>query len=133
MDLYIVRHALAYEHDPMRWPDDRDRPLMAKGVRRFRRLVRLLRATTPAADVVLSSPLVRAWQTAEVLEDAGAWPAPQACAALEPGTPPDTALAALEPYLARDRVAVVGHEPDLHVLVGYLLTGSDNSDAVEMK
>src|SRR5207237_921284 len=113
------------------WPDDRDRPLMAKGVRRFRRLARLLQGSAAAPDVVLSSPLARAWQTALILEGDAGWPGPEVCAALEPGTPPEAALAALEPHVQRNTAALVGHEPDLHVLVGYLLTGSDSSDAVE--
>src|SRR5215471_19083588 len=88
MYLYLVRHAIAFEPDPAQWPDDRDRPLTPEGEKRFRQAALGLRELVPSVDAVLSSPLVRAWQTAAILARKAGWPEPQRFDALEPGTPP---------------------------------------------
>ena len=133
MHLYVVRHAAAFARDPERWPDDRDRPLTGRGVRHFRRLARLLRTLAPEVDLVLRSPLGRAWQPAQVLEGDAGWPGPEVCPELEPDTAPAVVVAALASHAETDAVALVGHEPDLHLLIGYLLAGGDSLDAIEMK
>ena len=117
IELYLVRHAVAAERGP-EYPDDARRPLTPDGVRRFRESVRGLRTLGVTLDLVLTSPLVRARETADILR-AGLRPAPRLIVsdALAPGTRPADAIAAV---LARAgsgrgaaRVAVVGHEPDL--------------------
>jgi len=133
MDLYLVRHARAGQADPERWPDDRERPLTADGARRFRPVARALRDLGVAPDVVLASPLTRAWQTAELLARWADWPAPTACAALEPDQPPAAALEALQPYAQARSLALVGHEPHLHLLLSRLLSGADDLVQVELK
>ena len=125
MDLYLVRHAIAEERDAERWPDDAARPLTSRGRSRFRRAAHGLAEAVPAPGVLLSSPYERSWATAELLEREAAWPAPRALPALAPGTAPHELL---ETVLAEAGdaavVALVGHEPDLHRLASYLLTGS---------
>jgi hypothetical protein len=76
----------------------------------------------PEVGLVLSSPFVRAWQIAELLEQAG-WPAPVCCEELETDYPPHKVLNVLERYGDLSSVAIVGHRPGLHELVSYLLTG----------
>jgi phosphohistidine phosphatase len=133
MDVLIVRHAIAEERDARRWPDDRGRPLTTDGVRRFRKVARHLGRAVPEVDGVWSSPLARAWQTAEILEEAAGWPPPQKLTALEPGVEPSSALDFLRKERKRARVVLVGHEPGLHELVSFLLSGSSDRVAVEMK
>src|SRR5437763_11510845 len=99
MDLYLVRHAIAGDADPAQWPDDRDRPLTPKGVRRFEEAARGLGKLVSEVDVMLSSRFVRAWQTAEILTEEAGWPPAVACEALEGHAPPDVLLA-LQPYLS---------------------------------
>lgn len=111
MDLYLVRHAIAGERDPVRWPNDGERPLTKKGIRRFTRAAKGLVSLVPEVDVVLSSPYRRAWQTAEILEDAG-WPAPRRLDELAQGEP-GVLLRALQPYREFDKIVLVGHEPYL--------------------
>ena len=67
MLLYIVRHAPAGQHGDPRYPNDGLRPLTRKGERRFDRLAKHLVAKGMAPNLVVSSPLVRCRQTAEVL------------------------------------------------------------------
>ncbi len=120
MDLYIIRHAVAHKPAKDRWPDDAKRPLTQRGEERFRRAARGILRLVPEVEAVLSSPFVRAWRTAEILEQAG-WPAPALLEELEPDYPPHKVLNAL--YDGLGSMALVGHRPQLHELVSYLLTG----------
>ena len=133
MLLYLVRHAIAFEHDPEAWPDDRDRPLTPEGRRRFRRAARGLRALEALPDAVLSSRYVRAWQTAEILVDDAHWPAPRPCPALESAASPADALSAIDPYAAGGALALVGHEPHIRQLESLLICGEDNRAALEVR
>jgi phosphohistidine phosphatase len=133
MDLYLVRHAVAFDYDPAQWPDDSQRPLTPDGQKRFKRSARGLKALVSSVDLVLSSPWVRAWQTAEILESEAGWPKPLACEALESGRAPAEVLQALQPYTSYGAIALVGHEPSLHELASYLLTADTNHAQIEMK
>ncbi|HTD76227.1 MAG TPA: phosphohistidine phosphatase SixA, partial [Chloroflexota bacterium] len=133
MNLYLVRHAIAFQPDPASWPDDRDRPLTPQGEKKFRRAVRGLEALVPGVDVVLSSPLVRAWRTAEILRKTAGWPEPSRFDPLEPGTAPADVVDALQPHASAESVALVGHEPSLHELLSYLLSGDPGNVKVTMK
>ena len=69
MELLLVRHAIAEPRDDERWPDDRDRPLNELGEERMRRAAKGLARIVPEVTIVFSSPLVRAWRTAEILHE----------------------------------------------------------------
>ena len=88
MELLLVRHAVAEARDPRRWPDDRDRPLTQQGEARMRRAARGLGRVVPDVDLLFSSPLARAWQTAEILHDEIGWPEPAPLSQLEPDRSP---------------------------------------------
>ncbi len=132
MDLYLVRHAIAEPHDSARWPDDAARPLTAEGAERFRIVARGLRRLGVEVEVVLSSTFARAWRTAELLAEDATWPAPEEFRALEPPTPANECLQAMQ---AREEstLALVGHEPQLSWLASLLLAGSDRSLQLELK
>ena len=68
-ELYLIRHGLAEERGPA-WPDDTKRPLTEQGFSRLRRTGRALVRLGLTPDVVLTSPLVRARQTAEIVAGA---------------------------------------------------------------
>jgi phosphohistidine phosphatase len=132
VDVYLVRHAIAAARDPVRWPDDSQRPLTQKGEARFREAARGLRRIVDGPEIVLSSPYPRAWRTAELLEEEAGWRSPVGCPELEAERP---ATAALEP-LARSTatsVALVGHEPYLSALASLLLTGDEAALRLEVK
>jgi phosphohistidine phosphatase len=128
----VVRHAVAHKRDRNRWPDDAGRPLTPEAEERFRRVAGGILRLVPEVGVVLSSPFVRAWRTAEILEQAG-WPAPVSCEELEPDYPPHKVLGALARYDGLESAAVVGHRPGLHELVSYLLTGDVEGAHVQIK
>src|ERR1700676_1190153 len=85
MDLLIVRHAIAFERDRHRWRDDGARPLSPAGIRRARKAAAGLKEFTKAPDRVLTSPLVRARQTAQILTDIAGWPQAEEAPELSPG------------------------------------------------
>ena len=67
MEVFLVRHAIAHERNRRRWPDDSLRPLTAAGAQKFRKAARGLGACLPSAAVLLTSPYVRARETAAIL------------------------------------------------------------------
>src|SRR5262245_6017181 len=67
MHLLLIRHAHAGDRDPKQWPDDRDRPLTDKGRKTQRKVSRALAKLDLIPARVLTSPWLRAAQTAEVL------------------------------------------------------------------
>lgn len=68
MKLYILRHGEAADHGDPRYKNDADRPLTAKGIQRTKALAHALRQLDITFDVIFSSPLVRARETAEIVE-----------------------------------------------------------------
>lgn len=122
IELYLVRHAIAAERGP-RYPDDRLRPLTPAGTKKFALSVPGLLKMDVVVDFVLTSPLVRARETAQVLA-AGLKPKPAIAEieALSPGGRPQAVIEAIKTHVKRHRrLAVVGHEPDLGELAARLL------------
>ena len=132
MDVYLVRHAIAETRDSTQWPDDSERPLAPEGAARFRKAARGLRRIAPHVDVVLASPYVRAWQTAEILERETGWPAPERAPELEGMRGPSDAVELLRRH-ASNSIALVGHEPCLSWLVSLLVAGDERAVAFEVK
>jgi len=69
IDLYIVRHGLAGEHGS--YADDEKRPLTEEGHRKTTQVAKRLKALDLQFDTILTSPLVRARQTADILMEVG--------------------------------------------------------------
>ena len=127
IELYLVRHAIAAERGP-KYPDDRLRPLTPAGSKRFARSVPGLLAMDVTIDFVLTSPLVRARDTAMLLA-AGLKPKPAVSEveALAPGGRPQALTEAIRTHAKKyRRLALVGHEPDLGELAARLLGARGN-------
>lgn len=119
--LYLVRHAIAEERGP-EWPDDSRRPLTHKGKARMRDGITGLVALGAQIDVVLTSPLVRAAETAQlIIEGVKPTPALTVTTALAPGQPAEALARALTPHARAGGIALVGHEPDLGELAAWLI------------
>ena len=132
MELLIVRHAIALERDQQQWRDDGARPQSPAGMRRSRKAAAGLKEFIKAPDRLLTSPLVRASQTAKILTEVAGWPRAEEAPELAPGG----AAQALLTRLGQDRskvVAVVGHEPGLGRLLTACLLGEDGALTIEMK
>jgi phosphohistidine phosphatase len=122
IELYLVRHAVAAERGP-KYPDDRLRPLTPAGERRFKQSVPGFVELGGGVDFVLTSPLVRARDTAILLAD-GLKPKPALVEveALAPGGRPQAINDAIKAHIKKHRrLALVGHEPDLGELAARLL------------
>lgn len=132
MIVYLVRHAVAFERDAARWPDDRDRPLTEKGAARFRKVAAVLPKLGLQVDACLSSRLVRAWQTAEILNERAGWPVAEEFQSLEPGATPAEVVKALAGR-KEGALALVGHEPNLSQLLAHLLVGAGAAPLGSMK
>src|SRR5262245_61528459 len=121
LELYLVRHAPAAERGP-EWPDDEARPLTPDGASKFRKAVAGLAALGVQIDLVLTSPLVRCRQTAQILADGlPGRPRVQALDALAPGGGHEAVISEAARVAKRARVALVGHEPDIGHLAAKLL------------
>jgi phosphohistidine phosphatase len=131
MQLLLIRHADAGDRDPTLWPDDNLRPITEKGRRRHRRVARRLKRRGLVPTVLLASPLMRAWQTAQLVAEYAGGASPLAAPAL--AAPPD--LPALQAAIGRPGldaiVALVGHEPWLGELASLLLTGDRGRLAID--
>ncbi|MEI6617146.1 MAG: histidine phosphatase family protein [Cyanobium sp. ELA507] len=141
IELLLLRHGIAEERSPER--PDRTRALTDKGRQRTRAVLERALALGLVADQLLSSPLTRARQTAEIARSVGLAPTLELSETLEPGHDPlpllVTALAALATTRPgsdalspqRRRLLLVGHEPDLGLLAARLLGATPG--AIELR
>ena len=121
--LYLVRHAIAEERGPD-FPDDTKRPLSARGRRRMKLAARGFAELDPGIDLVLTSPLVRAVQTAEILSRELSDASLGLCSTLAPDHAPEEVAAELEAASGKGAIALVGHEPGLGELAAWLIGAS---------
>ncbi|MCY2967925.1 MAG: phosphohistidine phosphatase SixA [Planctomycetota bacterium] len=123
MQIWLIRHAVAEEPGDFGGPDF-ERPLTEKGKKRFRAFADWLAASTGGPAKIVSSPLVRAMETAELLGKAYDIKKRDILeeSAVGPGV---TAQALLECAQAQgvERLAIVGHQPDLAINTSALLGG----------
>jgi phosphohistidine phosphatase len=132
MNLLIVRHAIAYERDAKRWPDDAHRPLTPEGRKLARKASAGLKRVVDPPGTVLVSPLVRARETAAILKDCAAWPEAIETETLTPDENPQQVLTLLRRQRGRS-IALVGHEPHLSELIALCLVGERNGLSVNLK
>jgi phosphohistidine phosphatase len=124
MKLLVVRHAIAEDRDLFAesGKPDKDRPLTAPGRRKMARAADGLRALVPRLDLLASSPLVRAQQTAAIVAKAYGIQIGETTDTLEPGSALSRFAEWARGHAGRDVVAVVGHEPHLSTLVTWLMS-----------
>jgi phosphohistidine phosphatase len=100
----------------------------------MRKAARGLGRLVNEVDMMFSSPLLRAWQTAEILHQEIGWPEPEAWTQLEPERSPAQTVLSLGPNAEAPRVALVGHEPNLSAVASFLLAGDGHRGVdLEMK
>lgn len=128
MKLLVVRHAAAADKDEFARTGKSDdlRPLTTAGKREMREVARGLRAAVPAVDALVTSPLVRATQTAEILADAYDRK-PVTVEWLRPESPYEDFAQWARAHREQEVVVIVGHEPHLSGLASWLLASSKRS------
>ena len=120
MLLWVVRHAIAISREDPASPADPERALTERGRWRMEEAARGLANLEVAPDRILSSPYVRARQTAEIVAEVLEFPGSIECSeSLEPGE--DPAEIVREIVLARVPTMVCGHAPHVDRLIAHLV------------
>jgi len=130
VELYIIRHGIAVEREDFKKKglEDHFRPLTLKGRKRMQKVAIRLRDFVEDIDVLISSPLVRARQTAEILSQIYFDLEIIEAAELVPQSPPQAFVKWLRVHgRSYKKIAIVGHEPHLSNLASYLLSGEEGS------
>jgi len=121
-ELYIMRHGIAVDRGSAGFSDDTKRPLTPEGKKKMKEIASGLLRLGFDVDWIVTSPLIRAAETAEILaEELGPGVPKDFCDALRPGGSPEALITFLAKHASRKRVVVVGHEPDLSELTARLL------------
>jgi phosphohistidine phosphatase len=132
MKVFLVRHAIAHERNRVRWPNDALRPLTSAGMQKFRRASAGLAKWMPRSARLLTSPFVRARETAVLLAEARGSKKPVECAELAADKPFSQAFELLR--ARKDKaVILVGHEPYLSGFLSIALAGQGPRLKIDFK
>ncbi|HTY62239.1 MAG TPA: phosphohistidine phosphatase SixA [Acidobacteriota bacterium] len=126
MRLYIVRHAIAAPHGTPGLPED-DRPLTEDGIKKMRQAAAGLRSLDYVPELIMSSPLPRALQTAEILIDTFGLKRArlEILEALAPaGSREELYLAIASHEKKLESLMLVGHQPSLGEIAGEIIWGA---------
>lgn len=126
MKLLLIRHAIAEERESFArtGKEDRLRPLTDEGRKKMKQAAKGLRAMVPEIELLATSPLTRAAQTAAILDSVYGDVKEVEIKELSPEATPERFLRWLRKQKA-DTVAAVGHEPSLSLIASWLLTGQE--------
>ncbi len=132
MNLYILRHGLAIERGAPGFKKDSDRPLTSKGKRRMKKISEAMEVMELKFDLILSSPFLRAKQTAKIMaETFGLQKRFAFSEALIPDENPKLLVEQIV-KLRLKNILLVGHEPHLSRFIALLTTGGTDA-AIELK
>ena len=125
MNLYFLRHGIAVgSEDEAGGYSDNERPLTTKGVKRMRKASRGLQRLRIPFDAVLTSPLVRARQTAEIVVDTlNLGTVLEEISGLAPESSVNHLILSLDRFHDRKHLLLVGHQPLLGQAAVFLLSG----------
>lgn len=132
MQLYMIRHGIAADRGE--YANDEDRPLTEEGDRKTAKIAKQLDKMQIHFDLLLTSPLIRAQQTAKILQKAGLAEQIQESPHLAPSGEIKDWLKLLEPWRENGctSLAIVGHQPNLGNWAEILLWGQA-TDSLSVK
>ena len=126
MKLYLVRHAIAEDRGTDH-EDDSLRPLTDKGREKMQKIAQALKTLGVSPDLIVSSPYVRASQTASILTKTFKYNEEILYNdLLMPMGQPDDMIGEINEKYSVDELMLVGHEPNLSSLISILLAGSSD-------
>jgi phosphohistidine phosphatase len=135
MNLYILRHGIAVEQGTPGYERDADRPLTSEGERKLQLIAKAMQALELSFDLLLTSPYVRARQTAEAVAEA--FDVEKKLEFADCLTPGGSTKELVELLNHRrpppESVLLVGHEPYLSGLISLLVTGKESCAVVLKK
>jgi phosphohistidine phosphatase len=129
VNIYIIRHGIAVDEGTPEYEQDSERPLTDKGRKKMRQIAKGLRTLGVGFDLILSSPYVRARETAEIL--ASEFKLKKKIAFSEnliPMANPDLLIPEINDKYLVENIALVGHEPHLSALIGVLTSENTHLD-----
>jgi phosphohistidine phosphatase len=128
MDLYIVRHGIAIDREDPKCPPDPERYLTEEGIDKTRQVAKGIHALGINPDLLLSSPYVRAMQTAEIFASALGYAKQKIRRTdlLLPGAEPSLLFRELAKDKHSSSVFVFGHAPQLDELIAAAFAGKHN-------
>jgi phosphohistidine phosphatase len=133
MNLFLLRHGLAVEPDALGHDEDAERPLTPKGEHKLLCAAQTMKALGLSFDLILSSPRLRARQTAAIVANAlDAKDRLELSHSLVPGAAAQDIIECLRRSPMPGEVLLVGHEPGLSQLISLLVAG-DSSLSIAMK
>jgi phosphohistidine phosphatase len=134
MDIFLLRHGIAADRDPAKFPNDSLRPLIPRGERKLRRVCGAMREMKLSFDLILSSPFLRARRTAEIAcEVLGLGDVLRFDDELAPQGDPVAMIEHVNGMSPQPRnLLIVGHEPYLSRLISVLTTGGSEL-GIELK
>ena len=134
MNIYVIRHAIAVDEGASGYVEDSQRPLTDKGRKKMRQIAKGLRSLGVEFDLILSSPYVRARETAEIVSNVLKVKKKIVFSDnLMPLGSPELLFAEVNEKYAVDSLALVGHEPHLSTLVGLLVAENAKIDVTLKK
>jgi phosphohistidine phosphatase len=127
MIVYLVRHGIAVDREDPDCPPDAERPLTKKGAEKVRQVLSGLQELGAKPGVILSSPLLRAWQTGEIAATVFHFPKDKIrrTDALLPEADPAALLKELS-RVSAEEILCAGHAPHLDEFLA-LATGHRGS------
>ncbi len=109
LELYLIRHGVAAPRGD-EFPDDSKRPLTSGGIARLRKEAKALDELNVGFDHIITSPLLRTRQTADVFaETMKSKPSVSNADALAPAGTPTAVFQELGKHMRKGRIALVGH------------------------
>jgi len=128
MEIYLVRHAIAQQLGQKNQFTDEKRALTSQGRDRMRETARGLKRLGIVPDLIMTSPLVRAVETAAIVADVLALDPKQIRTSenLAPGGSFDRLFAEIKKQKRMESVVLVGHEPDLSSLLSLIVSADGN-------
>jgi phosphohistidine phosphatase len=127
MRIYLIRHSNAIDPGTPGYEDDSLRPLTEKGRDKMKRISAALKELDVKPDLIISSPYVRAKQTAEILAKVLKYKHELIFnEMLVPMGNPDNIIGEINEKYSVDELILVGHEPCFSVLIGTLV--AENPD-----
>ena len=125
----MIRHAIAVDEGTPEYEQDSERPLTDKGRRKMRQIAKGLRNLGVEFDLILSSPYLRARETAEILADVFKMKKKLAFSdSLIPMADPQLLIPEINEKYSVDSIALVGHEPHLSTFAGLLTSENSKID-----
>jgi phosphohistidine phosphatase len=133
MLLYIVRHGIAIDREDPKCPSDPERYLTPEGIKKTRGVANSMASLLEGPRLYLSSPYVRALQTAEIFAEALAYPKSkiEKTEHLLPGAEPAAFFRELSHKKSLESVICFGHAPQLDELISFALGAK--KDLTELK